>query len=84
MSDESRARNLQVGMSLLGMGGGSVSSNSGADSAADIINDSGFMSRDWQVSTKAPKAPGIASLAPLAVAVAGLVAVAWIMRKGRA
>lgn len=83
MSDESRTRNLQLGMAVLGLGGGSVSSNSGADSAADLLTDSGFMSRDWQVSTKAPKAPGVASLAPLAVAVLGLVAVAWIMRRGR-
>lgn len=83
MSDESRARNAQLIGSLLGGGSGPAPGNSGADTFGDSSFGSSFLGGDWDVSTKAPKAPGIRAYVPLIVAVAGLVALAWIVRRGR-
>lgn len=60
----------------------------GGDAAADTLNNTGlsgsFMGGDWNVSTKAPDAIAqVARYIPIIVGVAGLVALAWVMRRAR-
>lgn len=70
-------------LALSALAGPSISNNAAADAGAVLMTDTGFMAGDWQVSTKAPR--GLQSLVPyvpLAVAVAGLVALAWALKRG--
>lgn len=60
----------------------------GGDAGADTLNNTGlsgsFMGGDWTVSTKAPGVVAqFARYIPITVGIAGLVALAWIMRKGK-